>query len=194
MELASEGSEGDAARRELRAFLVRGLRQALASRAPQALASVEDFVQEALVRILGNLGGFRGEGRFTSWALAVGVRVAFNELRRQRWGDVPLESLQPSDGPAPELLVDPAPTPDQEAARHATLEALRRALEQGLTPRQRQVLVAELRGMPQEELARRLGTNRNALYKLGHDARRRLQRALEDAGLTAEQVRWAFDV
>ncbi|WP_224372947.1 sigma-70 family RNA polymerase sigma factor [Hyalangium versicolor] len=191
--LAQPDPEGDAARAELRALLVRGLRRALAKREARALELVEDFAQEALLRVLSTLEGFRGEGRFTSWAMAVAMRVAFNELRRQRWGEVSLDAVHPVAGPSPELLMDPAPTPEQETARRAILAALRRALEEELTPRQRQVLVAELQGMPQEELARQLGTNRNALYKLGHDARRKLQRALVEAGLSATFIHWAFD-
>ncbi len=37
-----------------------------------------------------------------------------------------------------------------------------------------------------------LGTNRNALYKLLHDARKRMLRGLSEAGITAEEVREAF--
>jgi biotin operon repressor len=54
------------------------------------------------------------------------------------------------------------------------------------------LILAELRAMPQEEIAVQLGTSRNAVYKLCHDARRSLQRALEQAGYSAERVRWAF--
>src|SRR4029078_13119167 len=53
-----------------------------------------------------------------------------------------------------------------------------------LPPRQRQVLVASvLEGVPIDVLAERLGSNRNALYKLLHDARRRLRAHASDAGL-----------
>ena len=52
--------------------------------------------------------------------------------------------------------------------------------------------LAELRGMPQDEIARHLGSNRNALYKLTHDARKRLKRGLEAAGFTAEDIGAAF--
>ena len=44
-----------------------------------------------------------------------------------------------------------------------------------LTEKQRTALLAELKGMPQDEIAKHLGSNRNALYKLTHDARRRLK-------------------
>jgi RNA polymerase sigma-70 factor (ECF subfamily) len=63
-----------------------------------------------------------------------------------------------------------------------------------LTARQRTALVGELRGMPQEEIARQLGIGRNALYKLGHDPRKRLKARLAAAGVTDEDVRAAFDL
>jgi RNA polymerase sigma-70 factor, ECF subfamily len=66
-------------------------------------------------------------------------------------------------------------------------------IEEELTELQRQAMVAiVLRGMPIEEVARRLGTNRNALYKLLHDARQRLKGSLEAQGLTVEEVLAAF--
>jgi RNA polymerase sigma factor (sigma-70 family) len=43
-----------------------------------------------------------------------------------------------------------------------------------------------------DEIARHLGSNRNALYKLTHDARKRLKRGLEAAGFTAEDIGAAF--
>ena len=46
--------------------------------------------------------------------------------------------------------------------------------------------------MPQEEIGRRIGSNRNAVYKLLHDARKKLKSALERAGYTVDHVRSAF--
>jgi RNA polymerase sigma-70 factor (ECF subfamily) len=88
--------------------------------------------------------------------------------------------------------VDHEPEPDRLAVRDEILDHLRRALETELTDRQRTALVAELRGMPQEEIARQLGTNRNALYKLLHDARTRLKARLIAAGLGDDDVRYGF--
>lgn len=58
-----------------------------------------------------------------------------------------------------------------------------------LTPRQRAVIEAELAGVDRDELAARLGTNRNALYKLAHDARAKLRAALLGAGFSLAEVR-----
>ena len=43
-------------------------------------------------------------------------------------------------------------------------------------------------GMPLQEAAQRMGTNRNALYKLLHDARQRLQKRMLREGLTPDEV------
>jgi RNA polymerase sigma-70 factor (ECF subfamily) len=47
--------------------------------------------------------------------------------------------------------------------------------------------------MPISEVARRMGTNQNALYKLLHDARKKLKRQMEAAGLSAKVVLEVFD-
>lgn len=62
--------------------------------------------------------------------------------------------------------------PDREAQ-------LRAAIDTALTARQREAMLALLGGLPLAELARRLSTNQGAIYKLLHDARRRLKRCLE---------------
>jgi RNA polymerase sigma-70 factor (ECF subfamily) len=46
--------------------------------------------------------------------------------------------------------------------------------------------------MPQDEIARHLGSNRNAVYTLTHDARKRLRQGLEATGFTAEDLGAAF--
>ena len=61
-------------------------------------------------------------------------------------------------------------------------------IDSQLTEKQRTALLSEIKGMPQDEIARHLGSNRNAVYKLTHDARKKLKQGLEAAGFTAEDV------
>jgi RNA polymerase sigma-70 factor (ECF subfamily) len=62
-------------------------------------------------------------------------------------------------------------------------------LAEELTPRQRSAMLAiNVQGVPMEEVARRMGTNRNALYKLMHDARLRLKHRLEREGLPPAEL------
>ena len=190
--LGRAGPERERALGALRDILRRRLPSALRKFGPVPEDLVEDVVQLALLRILDRLGSFAGRSRFTTWALAVASRVALTELRRRRWKDVSLEALiadaaLPVDGPP-----DEGASPETEAARRHLVGQLALAMERDLTPRQRDTLLSELRGMPQEEIGRRLGMSRNAVYKTAHDARRKLQKRLRAAGLSAADVAAAF--
>jgi RNA polymerase sigma-70 factor (ECF subfamily) len=154
---------------------------------------VEDVVQQALVHILDHLEQFQGRSRFTTWAMAIAVRLAMSALRRTRWQDVSLESMTaPIDEGAPAWDSDDTTSPAQHAEQHAMVETLNRLIDEALTEKQWLALTADLGGMPLEEIARRLGSNVNAVYKLLHDARQRLKHGLATAGYTAEDVRSAF--
>jgi RNA polymerase sigma-70 factor (ECF subfamily) len=189
------GPQRDEALADLRAFLVRGLRYALASRSDVDDEIIEDFVQDALLKILDNLDSFRGESKFTTWAQKIAVNVSFTELRRRRWQDVSLDKIVDAQGPdfVPDMLIDRSAPPDQQATQHIFLETLSRLIDTALTEKQRQALVAvQIQGMPLEEVARRMGSNRNAMYKLLHDARQRLKTQMEAEGLSPEDVMAAF--
>lgn len=182
---------GEEALAELRRVLLQGLRYALASYRNIREDDLEDFVQEALLRILDKLDTFRGESRFTTWAQKIAVRTALTELRRKRWQDTSLDEMteRMGDGFVPGFLADPTATPEQQAMVGALLERLERAIAEELTERQRQVLVAVyFHDVPLEEVARRMGTNRNALYKLLHDARKRLKERLPLHGISAQEM------
>ncbi len=181
--------QGVLARRELRATLIAGLNRVLRSRGID-VALAEDFAQEALLRIEARLDTFRGESRFTSWALSIATRVAFDELRRQRWKDVSLESL---DASGPVDFEDHQPTAEAKLGRARVLEALRQVIDGELTARQRQALLGELSGLPHSELAAQMAMTRNALYKLTHDARRKVKAGLLAAGITAADAATAFE-
>jgi RNA polymerase sigma-70 factor (ECF subfamily) len=63
-----------------------------------------------------------------------------------------------------------------------------------LTDRQRQaIMAAGIHGLPLEEVARRMGTNRNALYKTMHDGRLQIKRRLAREGLTVEDIFGVFE-
>lgn len=193
------GPEQNEALVDLRATLTRGLRFAFINRVPnnQLDDLVEDFVQDALVKILDNLDTFRGESRFTTWAQKIAVRVALTELRRQRWKDISIEDLLPEDASGdftPAILTDPGVSPEEETLRASMMETVQRLIMEELTDRQREAMLAVMvGGMPLEEVARRMGTNRNALYKLMHDARQRMQKRLEAEGLSPQEVLAAFE-
>lgn len=81
---------------------------------------------------------------------------------------------------------------DQAMSRSTLLMRLKQLIESELTERQWTAITAELGGMPLPQLAEKLGSNTNSVYKLLHDARKKLRRGLEASGLTIEDVREAW--
>jgi RNA polymerase sigma-70 factor (ECF subfamily) len=184
---------------ELRLALLRGLRAALSGKVQGDLDAIsEDFAQEALLKILSSLDSFRGESRFLTWAQKIAIHVAFSDLRRKRWRDVSLQNFtETPEGEeyTPLLLTDPAPSPEVQAARRELLRNVERLIFEELTERQRTALLAILQdGLPLQEVAHRLDTNPNALYKMLHDARQRLKRRLEEkADFSAQEALALFE-
>jgi RNA polymerase sigma-70 factor (ECF subfamily) len=145
---AMQGAQADAAIADLRSILLRGLRYGMASyRVTEA--DLEDFVQDALVKVLRELASFRGEARFTTWARKVAARVALSELRRRRWRDVSLQDLMAEhedSGFTPAVLTDQGPDPALIAQRTVMMEKLQRMIAEELTDKQRQAMMAVMQG------------------------------------------------
>ncbi len=177
---------------DLRGLLLRGLAKSFQARGDVDQAFLEDVVQQAMVNILDRLDQFQGRSRFTTWAMTIAVRLAMSELRHKRWQDVSLESVTEHGELAPALAIDDTASPAQQAEQHAMFETLRRLINEALTDKQWMAMTAELGGMPLEGIVRRMDSNVNAVYKLLHDARKRLKRGLETAGYGAEDVQSAF--
>jgi RNA polymerase sigma-70 factor, ECF subfamily len=186
--LRGEGAARDRAVAELHDLMLRAARFELGRRRA-ALSHVrgeelEDVAtqaaDDALMAVLGKLDDFRGASRFTTWAYKFALLEAGVKLRRRAWQDreVVLDAeVWPS-------LADPGTSAHEELEQSETIAALRDAVENVLTPHQRQVFVAlALNEVPIDVLAERLGTTRNALYKTLHDARRKLRRELAASGL-----------
>jgi RNA polymerase sigma-70 factor (ECF subfamily) len=184
-------SKKDEAFADLRALLVEGLRAALHGGTGAVVeSSAEDFTQEALIKILNNLDSFRGESRFTTWAQKICVRTAFAEMRRSRWRDVSLDEAIDRQGES--APTDSPDDPERAASQRTIMIDFRRFIDEELTNKQRTALLAALGGMPLEAVADRMGTNRNALYKLLHDARKRLKRRMEAENLSPQDVLSVF--
>ncbi len=197
MQLLSGEPDSDALL-ELRELLVRGLRYTLSTRVDSNLdALVEDFSQEALLKILDKIDTFRGESQFTTWAQKIAVRVALTELRRKRWKDRSLEEITTSrDGESQMetmLMSDSGPTPEDRTTQQGMMNMVQRFIQEELTDRQRQaILKVMVSGTPMDVAAEQLGTNRNALYKLIHDARVRLKKRVIKEGLSPQDILDAF--
>lgn len=210
-DLAADPTRGDARRAEalndLRQRLERGVfyylrndRSDLSDYTLDVLEQMaQDFTQDALLKILDNLDSFRGESQFITWATKIAMRVAISELRRARYKDYSLEHVTADGETMPSitsLAISPegAPPPENYAERREVLAIIDDALSNALTERQRTALVAyTIDGVPVEEIARQMHTNRNALYKLVHDARVKLKHYMEEQGLTLDYILDLFE-
>ena len=201
--LKSTGAEQAAALGDLREHVLRAALYALGrQRGNLGLLSgaeidqlAEDCAQEAVLGILQHLDRFRGESRFTTWAYSFGINAALIAARRERSKRVPLDRvLDDPDVGAWSLSPERATAdPARRALQDETLAAIRDAIEHHLTERQRQALKAVVfEGVPLDELARHWGSNRNAIYKLVHDARRKLKAHLEARGLSVAETLGLF--
>jgi len=199
-DLRAGGAQRNAALAELHTMLIRalpqGLSRLLSPENPEFESLIEDTVQETLLRVLNGLDTFEGRSQFTTWAYKIAVRVALNELRRRRWRDVSLEGLEgdEANNGAARQFASSDPLPESVVERAEILQRVQQILAEELTERQRAAMNAiHMQGVPMEEVARRMGTNRNALYKLMHDARLRLKRRLEREDLNPKELLEMFE-
>lgn len=176
---------------ELRVVLMRGLRRAFDGKGGGE-SFCEDVTQETLIRILNKLDQFSGRSKFTTWAMSIGVRIGTSQFRRKMFKDVSLNATDSDDNLKFQWADENAVPVDQQEDQQAVLLRLKEFIACSLTDRQRQAVEALMHGLPIEEIATRSQSNRNAVYKLIHDARVRLKQELESAGYTADVVLAAF--
>ena len=192
-DLRSDGGTRDEAIARLHALLLRAARFECARRRP-ALPhlrgnDLDDLANQAaddaLISVLARLDDFRGASRFTTWVYKFALLEAAVKLRKRSWQgrEVPLE---------PEtwgLFTSAGIEPEAEVEQSELLATIQQAIGEILTPHQRRVLVAlALNGVPIDVLAERLSTNRGALYKTLHDARRKLRKHLREQGLSVNAL------
>jgi len=197
---ALHGGDGDpAALADLRAYLLRAAlftlqraRHHVGHLGPSALGQLaEDCAQESMTAILQRLATFRGDSHFTTWAYTFAVNIALLAARRERWASVPLDRiLDGSETPSSTTAEQgSALDPERRALQVEAVAAVRDGIEHQLTAKQQQLLRAVVfEQVPLDEVARHWGSNRNALYKLLHDARRKLKSHLVARGFDVEEI------
>jgi len=156
----------------------------------------DDLSQDATLRVIDNKDTFRGESKFTTWANRIAIRMAISDLRRARYKDFSLDNLTAEGEIFPSGASDnnSPPSPEKAVERDDVLARINRAIDEALTERQKQALVAvAIQGVPMDVVAEQMGSNRNALYKLIHDARRKLRAHMESQGLSTTYMMNLFE-
>ena len=189
--LDAASPERRAAERELHARLVRIALAEVRRRAastPVTGQELDDVAHQAagdaMLAILGKLGDFRGESRFVTWAYRFVILEVSSKLGRHYWRNPPVELDAGQWERLPDRFgMDPA----QHAESAGVLAEVRRIVEAEFTAHQRRVFVAiVVDGIPLDALAAELGLQRNAIYKVIFDARRKIRRGLVAKGYLDE--------
>jgi RNA polymerase sigma-70 factor (ECF subfamily) len=154
---------------DLRDFLRRTLAKGFGQKLSPA--DLEDLAQESLLRVHGKIATFQGQSRFTTWAATIAVNCTLSELRRRRYKHLSIEEAGET--------VDWSPPEAEAPADEEQIALMRRGIAEALTDKQREAIQAALGGLPLMELARRWDVSQGAIYKLLHDARRRLKSYME---------------
>ena len=187
---ALEGAEPEreAACLRLHAMLLRAARSEVRRRSdhlqiagPELDDVAHQAAADAMVAILAKAGEFRGESRFTTWAYKFVIFEVSTKVGRHFWRNRTMAMDEEDWSRLPDrFALDPA----HEAEWRDVVTALHQAVDDDLTDRQRQIFVAiVLNGVPLDALVAELGSNRNAIYKMLFDARRKLRAALVAKGL-----------
>ena len=185
--LAGTGPQQEAELARLHGLLVRIALADAGRRGPRHRITgqeLEDLAYQAaadaLLAITAKLGQFRAESRFTTWAYKFVVFEVSAKLGRHFWR----HSTVPLDAEDWDRLPDRFGfEPERVSEWRDLITALRRAVDTELTPRQREIFVAiVLNDVPLDALVAQLGSNRNAIYKMLFDARRKLRAALAADG------------
>ena len=191
---AGAGARRQQAERDLHARLVRIALAEVSRRSastpvtgPELTDVAHQAADDAMLAILAKIADFRGESRFITWAYRFVILEVSSKLGRHYWRNPPVTLDAAQWERLPDRLgIDP----EEHAVSAGILAEVRRVVEDELTAHQRRVFVAVVvDGIPLDALAARLSLQRNAIYKVIFDARRKIRRALvangylEDGGL-----------
>ncbi|MEA2514399.1 MAG: hypothetical protein QOJ59_3886 [Thermomicrobiales bacterium] len=114
--------------------------------------AAEDATSLVFTKAIDGLPGYRG-GSFRSWLFAIAHNVVVDAHRAAR----PMEALTAAAG-----VTDPSPAPEELALDQDNGRAIRALLE-GLSPEQREVVELRLAGLTGPEIARVLGKSHAAV-------------------------------
>jgi RNA polymerase sigma-70 factor (ECF subfamily) len=156
----------------------------------------EDLAQEALLDIRANLESFRGDSKFTTWAYRFVINRAASELRRRRYQNQSLDRLREQEPALFQAILSDRDRvePEQLADQRYYLDLLRVIVETELSERQRTAIIAvHWHGRSMDEVAEMMGLTRNALYKLLHDARKRIKASLQARHLSEGDILAPFE-
>ncbi len=159
----------------------------------EILQRAEDCAQDALIAVMKPLSDFRGDSKFTTWAYKFSINIALMAARRERWKGVSLDQLASAteDNFFASTLQDRSDgsAPEESALQGEVRRVIQDVIKTDLTDKQRHIIfLMVFNEVPMDEVVRHLGTNRNAVYKALHDARRKIKSGLQARGFEVGEM------
>jgi RNA polymerase sigma-70 factor (ECF subfamily) len=190
--LRSGGPDGADAVEALFDLLRRGARREAERRRgslpEHVLADLDDLARQAadlaVAAVLRKLPEYRGDSRFTTWAYKFVIFEMSAALRREAWRG--RRTVDIDDDAWRRLADSRAIDPAAKTELRELVSTIERCVATELTPWQREVFISVVvLGVPIDVLAHRHDKARGAVYKVLHDARRKLRAFLHAEGWDA---------
>lgn len=165
----------------------------------EILHLAEDCAQDALIAVMKRLPDFRGDSKFTTWAYKFSINHALMAARHERVRGISLDELT-SSGESNYLDwlvedVSDGSAPEESMMRAEIRRVIRDVIDRELTDKQRAVLFMIIfNDAPMDEVVQHMGSNRNAIYKMLHDARKKLKNGLQIRGFDIHETLDLFAV
>jgi RNA polymerase sigma factor (sigma-70 family) len=175
---------------ELREYLFNGLGYSFKNHKKLNNENLEDLCQEAMIRIVDNIDTYSGQALFTSWAMKIAINTVLSELRHKSWLNVSLEKLAEDESFLNTAKGYPIyMSAEKKLLRKEMAQLCNALIDEVLSQKQRTAMVYRMKyAMPLDEIARRTGSSRNGVYKLLHDARMKLKKAMESRGISRDDI------
>ena len=136
---------------------------------------VEEAVQDAFVQTWRNLDRYRADAAFFTWLYRIGVNAALARARRKEHVLVPLETLEAEGGSrVPSELL-----PESAAEAHDLRARILAALGQLPLEHREAVVLRDIAGLSNDEVAQALGVSLAAAKSRIHRGRLELRALLE---------------
>lgn len=163
-------------------------------------AEAEDLTQETLLRAHTKLATLDDESKLVPWLYRIATNLARDRFRQPSWRRRPV-ALDPEDSDPALPVVDTAPRLDALMEQREMSDCVRRYLEELADSYRTVILLHDVEGLTNPEIAELLGVSVDAVKIRLHRARTKLRRALaagcsfsqDDRGVTVCEPRCDSD-
>ena len=153
---------------------------AVAYRVTRNLEDAEDVTQTVFLKAFSRLDGFEGRSKFSTWLTSIAVNESLMLLRRRHGVTVSLDEPAQRDGSGALEVPDERPSPESVCSLKESRGILLAALD-FLRPSLRTVLILrDLWGYSEKEIAQALGVSSAAAKTRVHRARVALRARVSD--------------